>query len=533
MMPTSRTAGKVEPLGDHLGADQHVHRAAAEPAEHGAQLAAVAQRVGVEALYAQPRHRRRQFLLDALRAVAAVADVQRGALRAHAQRRCPVAAVVAQHDAVRLVEGEAHRAAHTAHLEAAAAAVEEIGEPAPVQKQDRLAAGGRGGANLGQQPLRQRAGLALHLHHLDGRHARPARAAGQVEPVQHAAPHVVQRLQRRGGAAHHQGGALGGTAVHRHLAGVKAGRGARLVGGFVLLVDHHQAEVAERGKHRAARPDHHARRAAADAPPLLQPLRGGERGMDHRHLVAEHVAELVHHLMGQGDLRHQVDHPAAGRHHALGRGHEHRRLAGTGHSAQVEARRLRVAGGMLRVWRRQRRQRAFLLLGQVMVLPPFDGAGRLVGQDLAPAGGDHGGQRLAHGTQVGVRYPPRQPEQRAVEHRLCVHPTPDGAQVHAGGRLARRADHEAGDAPFAERRHHANATHGSAVVQVEIGERLLHRKVERDLQVAGHRRSVGFRQRSPDGGTAALAAAPVELASVPASRFCKRRRSAHTAPRSD
>ncbi len=111
----------------------------------------------------------------------------------------------------------------------------------------------------------------------------------------------------------------------------------------MLLVDDDQPEVVERREHRRARPDAHARLAAAHAPPLVVALARREPRVHDRHRVAEALDEAAGRLRRERDLGHEHDRRAAalerGRHRAqvdLG-------LAAAGDAVRAAAARVRAA----------------------------------------------------------------------------------------------------------------------------------------------------------------------------------------------
>ena len=128
----------------------------------------------------------------------------------------------------------------------AGAAGEPGGEAAAVDHHDRLGAGPAhplqrlpGGR---VQRARARVGVA-HVEHLDRRQPAAVDAARQLEPRQ-LQPGL--RPRRRGAGDEHRAALVGAAAGDR--AGVVAGVALLLVGGVVLLVDHDQAEVRDRGE---------------------------------------------------------------------------------------------------------------------------------------------------------------------------------------------------------------------------------------------------------------------------------------------
>ena len=127
--------------------------------------------------------------------------------------------------------------------------------------------------------------------------------------------------------------ALGGAAAGDR-AGVVAGVALLLVGGVVLLVDHDQAEVAQRREDGRARPDADARLAAAQPLPLVVALAVGEGRVQDGEAVAEPGPEARHRLRRQADLGDQHDRPLAPRQRRLDRGEVDLGLARAGDAVQ-------------------------------------------------------------------------------------------------------------------------------------------------------------------------------------------------------
>ena len=112
------------------------------------------------------------------------------------------------------------------------------------------------------------AGVGLaHVDQLDRRHPQAVDPARQLQPRQ-LQPRL--RPRRRGAGDQHGAAVLDAAAGDR--AGVVAGVALLLVGGVVLLVDHDQAEVANRREDGGPGADADAGLAAAQAPPLVVAL---------------------------------------------------------------------------------------------------------------------------------------------------------------------------------------------------------------------------------------------------------------------
>ena len=151
---------------------------------------------------------------------------------------------------------------------------------APVEQDDRL---GAPLANLGQRLPDARVeragnGRAARGHRFPGGRRPPRPAAGRPRRRAAVAEAVAGQpaLGPRRCAAGDQRGSGFGRPPPGDLAGVVARIALLLVGGVVLLVDHHQAQVAHRGEGRRARPDADPRFAGLQALPLVAALARGQ-----------------------------------------------------------------------------------------------------------------------------------------------------------------------------------------------------------------------------------------------------------------
>ena len=323
----------------------------------------------------------------------------------------------------------------------------------------------------------QDAAVRHALHDVDARRRAAAHPPRQVVAPDRTGLHAQKRLRRGGGAPHHQASPLHAAAVRRDLARVIARAGGRLVGPVVLLVDDDQAERAHRREHRAARPDGDAGTAVLQPPPLPEPLRRRQTGVNHGDQVSEGGGEGGDHLVGQADLGNQVDHRAAFGQGAARRLQEHRRLAGAGHPEEVGgAGRLPQNAGERGALRRRQ--------------PMRPGDRRLHGvlqQRLAPPAGDDRCQRLAEGAQVGVRHPARQRQHAAIDQRLSVDDPRQRADVHPGRRPVPRGHDESGQGAATERRGGARADRrAAAVLGQPVSESPVDREVEGQIHEPGH-----------------------------------------------
>src|SRR5690606_30939245 len=99
--------------------------------------------------------------------------------------------------------------------------------------------------------------------------------------------------------------AVQARAHHRHLTSVIARRIALLVAGLVLLVHDHGTEVVHGGEYRGTRAYRDLALPPLQREPRVVALAVRERGMEHRHAIAEHGTEAIHRLRREGDLRHE------------------------------------------------------------------------------------------------------------------------------------------------------------------------------------------------------------------------------------
>ena len=209
-----RHPGDVVALRDHLRADQHVELAAVEAGQDRALRALACRGVAVEPADARARVGRDHLLEQALGAEALHAALGAGAVRAGLHRVLAVAAVVAAqlaleriaHPArpVARVVDERHVAVFAVQREAAGEAEHPAREAAPVQEQDRLAAGReRLGQRLAQRAREHAAASAARALRPRGRRSPPSAAAGSPPaPAGSAArsrrARSARRCRRRG-----------------------------------------------------------------------------------------------------------------------------------------------------------------------------------------------------------------------------------------------------------------------------------------------------------------------------------------------
>ena len=241
-------------------------------------------------------------MLEALGAGAVARHAHRPALAAHLGHALAMTAVVAGQRPPRAVQDERHVAVRAAPGVAADAAVEEVRPATAVEQDDRL-------ARVGQRvhrPRVQGAVGAAHVDDLDVRQRLPVDAPGETQP-----PQRPDALGPRRRAADEQHGVVVGRTLPGDAAGVVAGVALVLVGGVVLLVDHHEAEVGDRREDRRARADADLRLARAQPVPLVAALARRELGVQDRDGVPEAVDEARDDLRRQRDLGHEHDRTAS------------------------------------------------------------------------------------------------------------------------------------------------------------------------------------------------------------------------------
>ena len=120
------------------------------------------------------------------------------------------------------------------------------------------------------------------------------------------------------------------TAKFCHVARMVARCALGFVGILLLLVDNEQAEVLHGRKDGAARADDDARKAGADALPLIITLRERKAAVQDSDRITEVRRKRLDHLRRQRDLGHKHAGRTAGRQHAFNRREVDLSFAGTG-----------------------------------------------------------------------------------------------------------------------------------------------------------------------------------------------------------
>ena len=301
---------KVEPLRDHLRADQDVDLAIAERIEGSLVAAPLPHRVGVHAGDRRLGERAADLLLEPLGAGAGMDEPRRAAVGAVGRQSRHETAAVADAAAARLVEGEGEVALQAPRGVAAGMALHVRRKAAPVEEQHHLPAAVESPANAGRQPRADGAARPTpSFSQVNGDHAGQLRTPHAVgQPAHPPLPRQAPRkgLQRGCRRTEHERHALLTGDPLRHVAGVIPRRSRLLERAFVFFVDHDQAQPRRRGEDRRARSDHDVHPTGRDLPPLAVPLGRREVTVEHRHR-AEPGPEAVAGLRGEADLGHEHD----------------------------------------------------------------------------------------------------------------------------------------------------------------------------------------------------------------------------------
>ena len=283
---------KVQPLGDHLRAQQDVVFLPAKLGQHRLVGVFLPRRVLVHAQNARLRQQLVQFLFHALGAEPAVADLAaaRGAKLRQRAHRMP--AVVAHQRLLRFVVDHRHAAVGAfEHLPAGRAHAHRV-VAAPVQQQDALFPVLQVGFELlhhaGADLPRVAGGkFGAHVDEIDTRQRAAAVAPGQRDELVFAGFGRVVGLGARRGRGKHQQRVFHRRALFGNVVRVIARSGLALVGVFLFLIHNDEPQVLQRCKHSAARANDDVGVPLLDHAPLQQALGIIEGGMLHGQPAAE------------------------------------------------------------------------------------------------------------------------------------------------------------------------------------------------------------------------------------------------------
>src|SRR6185295_6946556 len=181
----------------------------------------------------------------------------------------------------------------------------EWGPAAPVEKHDRLGlrladlSQRLGGAGMKRAPPGR---ATANVHDLDGRQLAAVSPTRQLEPWQ-----AQPTLRPGGGASRQERGLRLARPVAGDLARVVAWIALLLVGGVVLLVDDHQAQLAHRSEGRRTRAHADERFARGKALPLVAAFARREARVKQRHSIPEARREPRDRLGREPDLGNEDD----------------------------------------------------------------------------------------------------------------------------------------------------------------------------------------------------------------------------------
>ena len=196
----------------------------------------------------------------------------------------------------------------------AAGAAKQAGRvAAAIQKHDHLPAGlevpPHGLHRRLRQPLIARDAAQVHETHARG----PCGAGPLRQGQPRIAPlrHVLERLERRRGRSEHDGYLRALRPPDCQIARRVAEAFLLLVGGVVLLIDHDEAELVERGEYRRAGADDDPRLTPMGGAPGVAALAGAALRMHDDDAGTEAALETLDQLRRQRDLGHEHQHLAA------------------------------------------------------------------------------------------------------------------------------------------------------------------------------------------------------------------------------
>ncbi len=304
---------EVEPLGDHLRADEEAHLPRLDRLVEVAVAAAARRGVPIHPGDWRDRKEPVQLGLHPLRPGPPEPEVALPALAAELLRWLVEIAVVADQLPAAGVVDQGDGAARAPLDRPARVALRHPREPPPVEQEHRLLPALHGllqralqamGEGPGAMPARQ---LLPHVDDLRLRQLPPRDALRQRREAPRPPRRGMVALHGRGGAPQHHGGAGEPRAGCGDLAGVVTGGVSLLVGRLVLLVDEDEAEVPHGGEDRRAGPDHDPAPSLGQPPPVIGPLPRAQAAVPHRDQAAEALGEAVRRLRGERDLRDEAD----------------------------------------------------------------------------------------------------------------------------------------------------------------------------------------------------------------------------------
>jgi hypothetical protein len=133
-------------------------------------------------------------------------------------------------------------------------------EPSTVEKENALFAGGAA-LSQGFYEWSGKHGVGIpsksfttHVHDVHDREFSTIYTMSEFDHSVFARPNVSNGLQRRSGGTEHAGGVGQHGTIYRHVPAVITRGLILFVGGFVLLVDYHKAQISQGSENSGSRP---------------------------------------------------------------------------------------------------------------------------------------------------------------------------------------------------------------------------------------------------------------------------------------
>ncbi len=246
-----REQRKIMPFGDKLRADDDVARTISDGVEFVAQSRRAAGKIRRQDQRLRLRPERRDFFREALDTGAArrqrIDIVAFGAMLRHT---LDMAALMADEGAAEAVLDEPGCAIRTLEAMPAGAAERQRRIAAPVEKEQRLLAGGKrladGGGQRRRKPFSARRRHAPQIDRFDRRQFGAAETRGEPQVFVAALLGIDARFDRRRRRSEDHRGLVDLATHHRHIARMIGDAIILLIGRLVLLIDDKHGEVAER-----------------------------------------------------------------------------------------------------------------------------------------------------------------------------------------------------------------------------------------------------------------------------------------------
>ena len=243
--PDQTDAGKIMPLGDHLGTNQNIDLPRHHFIDQPLMGTLAAGGVAIHPRYPRAGEEFGQFLLQSLGAGPLRFDIQTMALGADFGRRFEIITIMTAHLALPLMKGQGDFTVRAVKAAAAIGAEQKGRKAAPVKQQQRLLAQLQRLLKRLNQGIRQGSigQLLGQIDQLDGRHRPGVAAFFQCQVADNPLLAAIITAERRRGAAEQHRAALLLAAHQRQIAGVVAKPLPLFVAGLVLFVDDDQAGI--------------------------------------------------------------------------------------------------------------------------------------------------------------------------------------------------------------------------------------------------------------------------------------------------